>query len=538
MAVEAKHEHGTARLLVKYPQTEWGCSFASLSCQASELESYAKEVEALKEKVKDMLLQPTQELTKKIELINLLFRLGVSYHFKNEIEEQLNHIFIALPKLLDDDNDCDLHTVAILFQILRQYGYKVSCDVFNKFKDDGGFEKTIASDVKGLLSLYEATFLSVHGEDIFDEVVPFTRQHLETLVAQSSPHLANYMRNALKQPFHRSIERVEAKKYIVFYEGEESRDETLLRFAKLDYNRVQLLYRQELASLSRWWKDLDVAEKLHYSRDRIVEAYLWAVGPHFEPQDSLSRMLMAKSIEIITIVDDTYDEYATIDELQRFTAAIERWNIGAIDELPEYMKVLYKLILNFFDEIEKDGYNTCYAKETFKEMVRSNYVQAQWFNDGYIPAFDEYMRNGVVSVGYEAVRAASFIGMENIVGTTELQWLETNPKIVQAAKLISRLKNDIAAREKDGPSTLRCYMNEHGVSREKAIEEFKKMCENAWKDMNEDCLKPTAVSRTLLNYNLNIARSLEFLYLHGDYFTYAVCLKDYVKSLFLEELPL
>ncbi|KAF2290976.1 hypothetical protein GH714_017740 [Hevea brasiliensis] len=456
MAVEAKHEHGTARLLVKYPQTEWGCSFASLSCQASELESYAKEVEALKE--------------------------------KNEIEEQLNHIFIALPKLLDDDNDCDLHTVAILFQILRQYGYKVSCDVFNKFKDDGGFKKTIASDVKGLLSLYEATFLSVHGEDIFDEVVSFTRQHLETLVAQSSPHLANYMRNALKQPFHRSIERVEAKKYIVFYEGEESRDETLLRFAKLDYNRVQLLYRQELASLSRWWKDLDVAEKLHYSRDRIVEAYLWAVGPHFEPQDSLSRMLMAKSIEIITIVDDTYDEYATIDELQRFTAAIERWNIGAIDELPEYMK--------------------------FKEMVRSNYVQAQWFNDGYIPAFDEYMRNGVVSVGYEAVRAASFIGMENIVGTTELQWLETNPKIVQAAKLITRLKNDIAAREgeqkKDGPSTLRCYMNEHGVSREKAIEEFKKMCENAWKDMNEDCMKPTAVSRTLLNYNLNIARSLEF----------------------------
>lgn len=124
--------------------------------------------------------------------------------------------------------------------------------MFEKFKDsDGAFKKTICSDVKGLLSLYEATFLSVHGEDILDEALVFTRQNLETLVAQSSPPLAERIRNALVRPFHQGIERLEARQYISFYEGDESRNETLLKFAKLDFNRLQLLYKQELAILSR-----------------------------------------------------------------------------------------------------------------------------------------------------------------------------------------------------------------------------------------------------------------------------------------------
>lgn len=51
---------------------------------------------------------------------------------------------------------------------------------------------------------------------------------------------------------------------------------------------------------------------------------MWAIGPHFEPQYSVSRILVAKFIEILTLIDDTYDGYATIDEVQHFTAAIER----------------------------------------------------------------------------------------------------------------------------------------------------------------------------------------------------------------------
>jgi hypothetical protein len=124
--------------------------------------------------------------------------------------------------------------------------------VFDKFKDNNGeFKKTIINDVKGILSLYEASFLSVHGEQVLDEALVLTKTNLESLAMQSSPRLAHHIRYALIRPFHKGVPRIEARKYISFYEEEESRNDTLLKFAKIDFNRVQLLHRQELSILSR-----------------------------------------------------------------------------------------------------------------------------------------------------------------------------------------------------------------------------------------------------------------------------------------------
>ena len=72
-----------------------------------------------------MLMASTKDAIETTKLVSLLCRLGVSYHFEREIEEQLNHIFDALPKILDD-KDYDLYTTSILFGVLRQYGYKIS----------------------------------------------------------------------------------------------------------------------------------------------------------------------------------------------------------------------------------------------------------------------------------------------------------------------------------------------------------------------------------------------------------------------------
>ena len=39
---------------------------------------------------------------------------------------------------------------------------------------EGKFTNTLVSDIRGMLSLYEATYLRVHGEDILDEALDFT----------------------------------------------------------------------------------------------------------------------------------------------------------------------------------------------------------------------------------------------------------------------------------------------------------------------------------------------------------------------------
>lgn len=124
--------------------------------------------------------------------------------------------------------------------------------MFDKFKDkDGKFKENLTRDVRGLLSLYEATQFRVHGENILEEALSFTTAHLKPSATNSSPHLAKYIIDALELPFHRSVPRLEAYKYVCFYAHDESRNGALLKFAKLDFNRVQLLHRQELSYLTR-----------------------------------------------------------------------------------------------------------------------------------------------------------------------------------------------------------------------------------------------------------------------------------------------
>ena len=127
-------------------------------------------------------------------------------------------------------------------------------DVFKKFKDnDGKFKEDITHDVRGVLGLYEAGFFSVHGEDILDEAIAFTRPYLESLLEQTSlsPHLAQRIRNALILPFHKGLPRVEARQFIAFYAKDESPNQTLLEFAMSDFNRLLLLHKQELCQIIR-----------------------------------------------------------------------------------------------------------------------------------------------------------------------------------------------------------------------------------------------------------------------------------------------
>ncbi|KAA3472494.1 (+)-delta-cadinene synthase isozyme XC14-like [Gossypium australe] len=56
---------------------------------------------------------------------------------------------------------------------------------------------------------------------------------------------------------------------------------------------------------------------------------------------------------IASIMDDIYDAYGTFEELQLLTNAIKRWHAEYIEQIPEYMKLFYKLFLDFYGEKEK-----------------------------------------------------------------------------------------------------------------------------------------------------------------------------------------
>jgi hypothetical protein len=74
----------------------------------------------------------------------------------------------------------------------------------------------------------------------------------------------------------------------------------------------------------RWWKDLYNEDALNYSRDRVVECYLWSYTAYYEKEYSRARMILAKLIAVIILTDDTYDVRATLEECRKFNEAIQR----------------------------------------------------------------------------------------------------------------------------------------------------------------------------------------------------------------------
>jgi len=78
-------------------------------------------------------------------------------------------------------------------------------------------------------------------------------------------------------------------------------------------------------SIKRWWKNTKLGENLIFARDRLMEIFFWSVGMIDQPQFGCRRVNLTKLGSLLTIVDDLYDIYGTLDELKLFTDAIERF---------------------------------------------------------------------------------------------------------------------------------------------------------------------------------------------------------------------
>jgi len=103
-------------------------------------------------------------------------------------------------------------------------------------------------------SLYEATQLRVHDEDILDEALDFTYSHLNSLIITNqliSPFLGTQIRRCLNTPLHKGVPRMETWCYISSYNEEPAHDKVLLNFAKLDFNMMQKMYQKELGGITK-----------------------------------------------------------------------------------------------------------------------------------------------------------------------------------------------------------------------------------------------------------------------------------------------
>ncbi|KAL7098970.1 hypothetical protein ACP275_09G052700 [Erythranthe tilingii] len=473
-----------------YEPPVWGFDFVQSLTSKYKEERYLKRGCELVEQVKMMLL-----------LIDNLQRLGISYHF----EEQIHQI---LSCLYNDGNKYyqrDLYSAALGFRLLRQHGFSVSQDVFNSFKNEtsDSFKASLGDNIntEGLLQLYEASFLMRRGESTLEVAREFA---------------ANLLRKKLDRvddgdlPIHWRVQRPNARWFIEqFYARKPDMNPILLELAKLDFNIVQAKHQKELKHLSSWWEETGLAKILPFARDRLIENYLWTIGGLFEPQYGYSRMMATKVNVFITIIDDIFDVYGPLEELEIFNDVIQR-----IDKLPHYMQMCFLALNNFVDEL---SYNVLkqqrflvipHLRKSWADLCMAYLLEAKWYSKGYTPTLEEYINNAWISISAPVILSHAFFLVTNPINKEAVR------SLYEYHNIILRLANDIGTspdemKRGDVPKSIECYMNES----------VRCLIKETWKEMNED-LRVIADSplfeRDFVRSAVDLGRMAQYMYQHGD----------------------
>ncbi|KAL2547805.1 terpene synthase 02 [Forsythia ovata] len=483
-------------------------------------------IKKLEEAVKYMLDDEGTQPLEILQLIDDIQHLGLGYRFRESTKCALNKIECS-EKVREKMHD-SIHTCSLYFTHLRQHGYEVSADIFENFKDhNGNFKASLSQDVMGMLSLYEASHFAYKGEKILDEARKFTSTKLKEMLGKIDMEIGAQVRHALEIPFQCRMQRLEARWNIEAYNKKDGANQLLLKLAILDFNMVQSMLQRDLQQVSCWWKDVGLANKLGFARDRLMESFFWSVGMVFEPEFSECRKGLTKVAKLITIIDDVYDVYGSLEELEQFTDAVERWDINALQHLPNYMKIcflaLYNTVNNMaYDVLKEQGHVILpQLTKVWADLCKLFLKEAKWSYSNHIPKFEEYLSNGWISSSGPLLLVHAYFLMSQNITNEALQSFNTYPSLLRFPSTIFRLSNDLSSSKAEiergeTANAISCYMHENGVSEEVAREYITNLIDENWKMMNKELVSNSLFDKSFLEITVNLARIAQCHYQYGN----------------------
>ncbi|KAL3754483.1 hypothetical protein ACJRO7_001681 [Eucalyptus globulus] len=511
-------------------------------------DKYMEQVQRLKEEVRGLFDREINQVAK-LEFIDVVQRLGLGYHFETEIKNALSSIYNNTE---DAQVSSNLYAASLRFRLLRQHGYNIPQDVFQRFMSKmGTFNESLHEDVKGLLGLYEASFHGLEGETILDEGWKFASKHLKDLNLNEVPtNIASNVSHALDMPIHWRPNRLEARWFMDMYGKQQDMIPSLLRLAKIDFNLVQSIHRKEVSNLARWWVELG-ANKMTFFRDRLVENYFWSCIFVFEPQYTAFRELNTRIGCLVTLIDDVYDIYGTPEELELLTDFILRWDITNIDKLPPTIRDSFMVLYNTTNEVgywtmRERGINPIPYLRKWADECKAYMKEVYWYNKGIKPTLKEYMDVAVDSIGGLILMLDSYFLTTDEVTEEGLDYVSKIPGVMHSSARILRFNDDLSTSSHelargDNSKALECYMNETGASEEAAREHIKHLVRETWKKMNKEVFEdyPFSGFKPFLGSCMNMARASHCFYDYGDgHGLPGHQTKDHLVSTIFESVPL
>nr|GMD04537.1 tricyclene synthase EBOS, chloroplastic-like [Ipomoea batatas] len=511
-----------------YKPTIWTHDFV-MSLKVNNVDEELQErAEKMEEKVRRamdevVLIRPWQVL----ELIDEVQRLGLGHRFEEDILEALERIVssIGLDNIVASPHKCGL-----VFKLFRQHGFEVSQDIFSHLMDENGeFIPTIQNDTKGILSLYEASFLTFHGENILQMAKPFLTKSLKNLMAKEDCSLSEEVNHALELPQHYRPPRLEARWYIEACRKTRGYNDFLLELATLDFNMVQSLYQRELQEVSRWWKDIGLAGKLSFVRDRLVECYVWAAGVTPQPQLSKARIGLTKVSALITTIDDIYDVYGSPNELHLFTNVVKKWDLDGVKDLPDYMKICFLALYNTvnelgYDTVKEQGVNSIpILAKKWADMCEAFLVEATWNSKKVTPPLKVYLENAWVSVSGSVILSHAYFLVTPNITNEALDALQNNNDLLKWSSMIFRLCNDLGTSKAElergeTANSILCHMRESGHLEDDSRDYIRDLLDEAWKNLNKNNASDniSRFGKPFIEAAINLARISQSTYQYGD----------------------
>uniref|UniRef100_A0A175YQI5 Terpene synthase like-14 n=1 Tax=Daucus carota subsp. sativus TaxID=79200 RepID=A0A175YQI5_DAUCS len=222
------------------------------------------------------LLSNTADTWEKLELLDNMEKLGLTYLFEHEIKKVLDTL--VSNNNLNLDGEKDLYNTALFFTVLHMFADLVD---------------NTHSDMKAMLKLFEASHLAFEGENILDRANLISRNYLKSIGSSAEDaSLANVTRS-LKDPYNIWYN---VKTQIRFHGKNTNSSSHLLNLARYNFNMIQATHQKEVKELLRW--DGEQNEKLSAGMNiclqtlydtikniasEIEDVYGWnSVSPHLQ----------------------------------------------------------------------------------------------------------------------------------------------------------------------------------------------------------------------------------------------------------------
>ena len=182
----------------------------------------------------------------------------------------------------------------------------------------------------------------------------------------------------------------------------------------------------------------------------------------------------------------------------------------------------------------------------------SYHEEAEWLSAEYVPGFDEYIKNGITSIGQRVLLLSGLLVMDGQLlsqkALEKIDYPERSSVLMEQICLISRLADDTQSYKAEKArgelaSGIECYLKDHPeCTEEEALNHIYGIMEVTAKELTKEYLKvdddddvPFPCKKMLFEET----RVTMVIFKEGDGFGISkTTIKDYIKDCLIEPLPL